>query len=340
MRYRTIRLIGLLALLLLLTTGLAQAQSKTLYWDRWDVDITVLKDGTFRVVERQTIEFTSGTFTFGTRGVNVQRLDHISGVRVQEGDRVFQESSSGEPWTFTTYMDGNEFKIKWYFPPTSDSRHTYTIAYTVHGGLRYYSEGDQLWWKAVVANRAFPVRSSRVTVQIPEPAKVQKWAAYGVASTAKQLDEHTVVFQATKEIPPGQEFEVRVQFTPGVVAGKPQPWQQRADAEAAAQEKLAEWDRRWRPLINLLMIAIGLLLVVGGPAVLYLLWYTRGRDAPVKLPADYLIDPPSDIPPGVAGTLVDERADMEDIIATIVDLARRGVITIEEVHEPGLFGIG
>ncbi|HEY63887.1 MAG TPA: DUF2207 domain-containing protein [Caldilineae bacterium] len=340
MRRNVLRWMGLVAVLLLLATGLTQAQSKTLYWDRWDVDITVFMDGTFRVVERQTIEFTSGVFTFGIRGIDTRRLERISDIKVMEGDQVFREDASRQPWTFTTYMEGNELKIKWFFPPTSDSRHTYTIAYTVHGGLRYYPEGDQIWWKAVVADRAFPVYNSRVLVQIPEQAEIQNWDAYGVSATAQKLDEHTVVFEATEKIPPGREFEVRIQFTPGVVAGEPQPWQAEADAEAAALERQAEWDRRWRPVANIFMISLGLLLLLGGPVLLYLLWYLRGRDAPVKLPADYLIDPPSDLPPGVAGTLLDERADMEDIIATIVDLARRGVIIIEEVHEPGMLGIG
>lgn len=336
MRDRLLSVIGLLIALLLTTAGFAQAQEKTLYWDRWDVDITIHPDGTFRVVEQQTIEFTSGTFQFGTRGIETSRLDRISAVEVSEEDRVFRESASQEPWTFTTYMDGSEFKIQWFFPPTSDSRHTYTIAYTVSGGLRYYPDGDQLWWKAVVSNRSFPVYASRVTVHVPEPAEVQNWDAYGTPARAQKLDARTVVFEAAEEIPAGQEFEVRVQFTPGVVAGEPPAWQAQADAEAAAQERQA----RWRPVMDLTMLASGLLFLLGGPAVLYLLWYTRGRDVPVKLPADYLIEPPSAIPAGMAGTLLDERADMEDIIATIVDLARRGVITIEEVEEPGFLGIG
>ncbi len=336
MRSRALHAVGLLIVLLLTTTGLAQAQGKTLYWDRWDVDITIRPDGTFRVVEQQTIEFTSGTFRFGTRGIETSRLDRISAVEVSEGDRVFRESAGQEPWTFTTYMDGSEFQIQWFFPPTSDSRHTYTVAYTVSGGLRYYADGDQLWWKAVVSNRSFPVYASRVTVHVPEPAEIQNWDAYGTPARAQKLDARTVVFEAMEEIPAGQEFEVRVQFTPGVVAGEPPAWQAQADAEAAALERQA----RWRPVMDLAMLALGLLFLLGGPAVLYLLWYTRGRDVPVKLPADYLIEPPSDIPAGMAGTLLDERADMEDIIATIVDLARRGVIAIEEVEEPGFLGIG
>ena len=68
--------------------------------------------------------------------------------------------------------------------------------------------------------------------------------------------------------------------------------------------------------------------------LLYVWWYRRGRDAPVGLIADYLPEPPSDLPAGMAGALIDESADMQDILATILDLARRGVIEIEEVKSP------
>ena len=46
--------------------------------------------------------------------------------------------------------------------------------------------------------------------------------------------------------------------------------------------------------------------------------------------ADYLPEPPDDLAPGVVGTLLDEQADMQDIIATLVDLAQRKVISITE----------
>ncbi|MFQ5342754.1 MAG: DUF2207 domain-containing protein, partial [Anaerolineae bacterium] len=64
------------------------------------------------------------------------------------------------------------------------------------------------------------------------------------------------------------------------------------------------------------------------------------RDAPVPMVAEYLPQPPGDLPPGVVGTLLDETADMQDIIATIVDLARRGVISMQEIEKPGFLGIG
>jgi len=73
---------------------------------------------------------------------------------------------------------------------------------------------------------------------------------------------------------------------------------------------------------------------------LYAFWYTRGRDRPVALVADYRATPPSNLEPGVVGTLVDEKADMKDIIATLIDLARRGVISMEEEERGGFLGLG
>ena len=42
-----------------------------------------------------------------------------------------------------------------------------------------------------------------------------------------------------------------------------------------------------------------------------MMWHTRGRDVAVPLVADYLSEPPDDLPAGVVGTLVDEQADMK-----------------------------
>src|SRR5262249_58351088 len=43
-----------------------------------------------------------------------------------------------------------------------------------------------------------------------------------------------------------------------------------------------------------------------------------------------LDQPPSDLPAPLAGTLVDGSADLQDAIATLVDLADRGVLTLHE----------
>jgi hypothetical protein len=50
-------------------------------------------------------------------------------------------------------------------------------------------------------------------------------------------------------------------------------------------------------------------------------------------------EPPQGLTPGEVGTLVDDAAAMRDITATIVDLAVRGFLTIEERPKPHLMGL-
>ncbi len=47
--------------------------------------------------------------------------------------------------------------------------------------------------------------------------------------------------------------------------------------------------------------------------------------------------PPENVRPGQIGTLLDERANVIDVTATIVDLAGRGFLLIQEIPDSGLF---
>lgn len=327
-------------LLVVVLTLPVAAQNQSLFWKRFDVDISVNKDGTFDVVETQEIEFTSGTFSKGFRSIETKLLDDITDIRVADETREYVLSDSGEPGTFTVSEEGSRVVVRWYYEPTADTARTFDVGYKVHGGLRYYDEGDQVWWKAVYADRSFPVNSSVVTVHVPAPAEIQNMDAYFTPAEMELLDPQTSRFTASERIPPGQVFEIRVQFTPGVVAGAPSAWQAAEDARAAELEAKAAYDQNWRPVVDLFVGAISLLMLVLAPLGLYLLWYTRGRDVRTDFAAEYLPEPPSNLTPGMAGTLLDERADMEDILATLVDLGRRGYILMEELEpeSKGVFG--
>src|SRR5258705_12032317 len=60
-------------------------------------------------------------------------------------------------------------------------------------------------------------------------------------------------------------------------------------------------------------------------------WRRRGRDPRIGDAIAVRYEPPAGLTPAEVGTLVDERADLDDVTSTIVDLAIRGWLTIEEV---------
>jgi uncharacterized membrane protein len=77
---------------------------------------------------------------------------------------------------------------------------------------------------------------------------------------------------------------------------------------------------------------------IGVFAVMFWLWWTRGRD-PERLAIAVQYEPPDKLTPGECGTLVDNEAAMRDITATLVDLAVKGYLTIEQTDESHLLGL-
>lgn len=327
---------------LLLLTRETAAQTKTFYWEQFNVDIAVLENGDISVVETQTLNFSSGTFSFGFRGIPAGTKgnnDGISNVSVSEGGIQFTESRSNGPQTFEVERNSGEDVINWYFGQTN-GRHTYVISYTVEGAVRVgdgEESGDQLFWKPTPVDLPARIAHSVVTLRLPEGVRPQQYtgttdylvAAYvngnenaGVEIAVSE-DARTITYDNRAGIVPGEVFEVRAQFPHGRLSIPTPDWQER--------EQRGD-------VISLVTLSIAILLAVGGPLLVILLWYTSGRDPEIGIVVpEYISEPPDDLPPGVVGTLVDEKADMSDIISTLVDLARRGFLTITEEKRNHIF---
>ena len=71
-------------------------------------------------------------------------------------------------------------------------------------------------------------------------------------------------------------------------------------------------------------------------AVMLVLWWYKGRDPNPGMSVAPMYEPPPGISPAEAGTLLDDRIHPRDITSTIVDLAVRGFMKIEETDEKGL----
>ncbi|MBN1285355.1 MAG: DUF2207 domain-containing protein [Anaerolineae bacterium] len=335
---RSKRLVFFVVLLLLIGAALpaAGAQGKTLYWQRWDSDITVLENGDLRIVETHEVNFTSGEFRFGMLGIDQERLESISDVSVREGDTVYEVSGSQTPGTFFIRGRGYgaTFEITYFLldPPVSRETRTITIAYTVKGATRYYEGGDQVYWEAVGA-LGWPIDSATVTLRLPAAAAprpgVDPVVCYGLACQIS-VDGSTITYRLTERSKGTTPLEIRAQFPHGVITGEAPAWQREYDRQR-------HYDEVIKPALNLLFGVLGLALIAGGPLIVLLLWRLHGHDPDPGAMPEYLTEPPSDLPPGIVGTLVDEQADLQDITATLIDLARRGYLTIEQTSSWGRF---
>ena len=323
-----VRLLFLILLgLLTLSHSVALAQ-KSATWNSFNVTLELLPSGNVNVTEEQTISLTGGTFTYGYATILRRNLDNITNIRVSEGSQVFRQSSSEEPYTFTVSDESDKTTINWFFPQTQ-GEHTYTFQYTVEGMVRVEPTGKQLFWMAIPTDMAGYVESSQVTIRMPEGSSAESTTALVNGQELSDMvtrisdDKRTITFSPPRGFSPGETFEVGVRFP----------------ADQLPSLTVPAWQRREQSAdtYNFFFLLSGIAIAILGPLGVVLLWYSKGRDPKVEKSADYLAELPNDLPPGVVGALIDEKADMKDIIATLIDLARRGYLTMTEEKKDHLF---
>lgn len=367
-RRHAARLVWLLALLVLLAGAAAiaaprsAAAAKSVTWRSYDVTLALQEDGSYLVTERQAIDFSGGPFSGAFADLPLQRTDGIDQIAVSEvvngretAYRQVRSSAYQEaPNTFTTIPSSTAIEVDWGFSPAVSETRTFVLRYVVHGALRVYGTGadqyQQIWWTAIsndVTDIA-PVEQATVAIELPRAVDLSTVNDADPNNDAVKLGEdadekaadHTTDGKTwtwkRQSMSSGDEFTVRLEF-PSMVDAPVPTWQAADDAQRLDAEQRD--DRQ--ALYNLIFLGIGLLTAALGAIGLYGLWYTRGRDPHVGMVADFLPAPPDDLPPGAAGALVDEVAHERDIVATLVDLGRRGIVAIDEqAGGGGVFGGG
>jgi hypothetical protein len=305
-----------------------------LQWDRYDVIIEDIDTAanSFQVSEQYALYVQTGPFRYGFAEIPKGRLESIGNVAVFEEGTPLPATCAGTPGTSCVHDGGDVYSIEYNFtrPIQSGESRAITIRYTVYGALRSYSGGDQLYWVAVPADRAFPVMASQVTVTMPEDRPPLLTASYPGTWT-ESIAGNVITWESPGRMDEGDSVEVRVQYEHDPRMEKP-GWQPAYDREQTYLDN-------WQPIVSLLLAASALLLTVGGVLFVVLRYLKHGRDPQALVVPEYLTEPPSDERPGVVGLLLDEKADMQDVMATLLDLARRGLVVIEQTEKSAVGGL-
>lgn len=313
------RLIGLFLILVLAPPLAAQ---RSLAIRQFDATILVNKDGTIDVTETITVHFT-GSWNGIYRTIPVEyrtpqgfnwtlRLDFLGATAGPEARALKVESS----------RERHYLKYKIWVPGAANATHTINLHYRASNGLRFFADHDELYWNITGDEWDVPIEAASAEIQLPAGATglraIAFNGAYGSTSRDAVIDTAGTIVRV--RMPKGLGFHEGLTAVVGWDKGLiPEPTR----AQVAAGFLASNW-----PLIVPILVFMGM---TG-------LWYQVGRD-PRRLPIVVQYEPPSGLTPAEAGTLLDESADMRDITATVVDLAVRGHLKIEERDEDVLFGL-
>jgi hypothetical protein len=330
---------------------------RSVTWSNYDVNLALQEDGSYHVVEHFDVDFSGGPFHFGYATIPLENLEGIDNITVSEDDssstsdfvEVDPSDYVEDPGTYSVERTSTDLTVNWGFEPATDETRTFELSYDVAGALWVFpnatdSEGnpkpvEQIRWTAIddAVTSIGPVDHATVTITLPQPVDINQVQvdAQDPDQTSNYTKDGQTYTWTKSDFSQGDSFKVALQF-PMIIDASPPSWQAAEEQRAAEKEHQDEHNS----ILNLFFLAFGLLAAVGGGAGLYGLWYMRGRDPHTGLVADFIPKPPDDLPPGAAGTLIDESADQQDIVATLVDVGRRGVLKIDEIQGETTLGFG
>jgi uncharacterized membrane protein YgcG len=248
----------------------------------------------------------------GPNGSNYSLFLRVDSVTDGEGQALKHEVS----------RDGDYKKIKIYIPGASDTTKTVVITYSVPNAIRWFDDHDEFYWNVTGNDWPVPIDHAAATVSFPAntAGSLRAQAFTGVYGShdqeaTAQVNGSRAEFESTNPLVMRGGLTVDVYIPKGPLS---QPsWTTRAG-----------WFLRSNIVV---LVPLWTLLVM------FTLWWYKGRDPDPGESVAPQYEPPAKLAPAEAGTLIDDSLDPRDITSTLVDLAVRGYLKIEQTDTPGIF---
>jgi len=298
------------------------AGARQLVIQHFDDTVVIGADGTVEVTENLEVRF-NGTNWHGIyRAIPVEYTDPHGFDYKLLIDPISVTDDTGHSLKYEQSRQGRNTRFKIYVSNPDNSTRTVVIRYRVLDALRFFEDHDELYWNVTGNESDIPVASATASIQLPSGVTGLHATAFTGVTGSRAEDaridtiENIVNVRTTRPLGRYQGLTVVVGWDKGIV-----------HAPSSSAKFWLFLRSNW-PLV----IPLGVF------AVMFWLWWTRGRD-PARQAIAVQYEPPDKLTPGECGTLVDNEAAMRDITATLVDLAVKGYMTIEQTDESHLLGL-
>jgi uncharacterized membrane protein YgcG len=301
-------------LVLLLALLPAAAQTRNWHIEDFKDSIAIAPDGSALVSEKITLVFVGQWHGIhrtipieypGPHGTNYTLLVDVKSVTDEAGSKLKYDSSKS----------GDFRDLKIYLPGAEDATRVVNIEYTVRNGVRYFDAHDEFYWNVTGNDWPVPIEHAEAFVTLPEKAagglRAQAFTGvYGSTEGAatSEVKGADVMFETTNPLPMRGGLTIDIYIPQGILK------------EPSSLTKLF-WFLGSNPIIFLPLLTL---------AVMYGLWHTVGKDPDPGVSVAPQYEPPKGLTPAEVGTLIDDSTEPRDITSTIVDLAVRGYLKIEE----------
>jgi len=243
-------------------------------------------------------------------------------------------------------------------PFQGEQQQTYVLKYRLAHVANGFPDHAELFWNVTGGRFEIPVDSVKVSVHGPA-AVTDALCFKGADRSAAPCDASAgqVATYSATGLGPREQVTIVASF-PLAALTNTAPDLRDGDTGFSGADPGSSMSPSVAKALSLFGYGGGLLFPVLAAALMGTLFWKRGRDeqyagltpgltpvegapGPVthgrKGPVAVQFAPPKGVRAGLVGTIIDEEANTIDVSATVVDLAVRGFLTIEEVESGGLF---
>jgi len=316
----------LIVLMLAFFAGSASAQDFTI--EKFHSDIIVHEDSSLTVKETIEVEFhrpRHGIY----REIPFKYTDEIGNTVRTPLDVLSVTDAAGNDWKYKIKRAGNAINIR-----IGDAkkfvrgRQGYVITYNVENAILFFEDHDELYWNVTGNYWQAAIRRASANVNLAVKSKSKNlWSSCYTGRLGSR--ESRCIFDTSGNI---AGFSSKKAFTSGEGLTIAFGWDKGLVSEPLALKKFL-WMIDLKENWVFLLPVVSLVIMIN-------LWSTRGSDPKVREAVTVMYEPPKhkDIPliPAEVGIMIDEKLDARDITSTIVGLAVRGFIKIEETKKEGM----
>lgn len=293
---------------------------------RFYADIVIDTSASIQVTEHIDIVSAGKVFKRGiVRYIPMEKKDSL-GRKKELNLNILSVTKDGEKSNYHTQTEQGNLVIyvgdKSTFIP--DGAHQYSISYTAENAVDFYPEFDEFYWNVNGFGWDFAMEEVSANVYLPNqalPIQTRCYTgAYGSTASnceAKTLDDYTQ-FTSTN-ISRRENLTIALGFEKGLVNEPPPPP-----------------PPTFLESFGLFILASILFVFLGG--YYFFTWQKHGVDPPK--PTVYpLYEAPENLSPASLGILHKENYWNDLMTSSIVNLAVKGYLTIEEKTQKALFGL-
>ncbi len=208
--------------------------------------------------------------------------------------------------------------LKIYIPDAVDATRNVIITYKVTNAVRWFDGHDELYWNVTGNDWPVPIDSAAASITFPANAAGNLRAQAFTGAYGSQEQDATAEVRNNTVRGRSQQSALHARG-----ADRRRLHQQRRADPAQQSCTQAMWFLRSNPIVLLPLWAF---------IVMFFFWWTKGRDPKPDISVAPMYEPPKDMTPAEVGTLIDDAVHPRDITCTMVDLAVKGYLKIEETE--------